>query len=965
MPRLDVDLYKSGIKLARGVMRDGDTLVTEVERLVDRLTPEQRRRVGEGRNIQVTQTSPGFSWGETYSTRVIEEDIPAQTIELRDFMPFDNATPPWVSGGSLMDGETAVIQGVKYWDVHNASQPHSLQYHATFDHYRYEIRPGEAWPYDSSSRSEVRDTVVRPNAVPIWGAYSFMVEKPPEDSAAEWVVLGQMHDQTLVNNPDFALEIDENGTDLIIVYRDGGAALQVTCARASSAWAPDENGLYREFAANKPRIDLNLGLLVEEGRTNSLRNNSMQGAVAGTPGTVPTNWVIAASSGLSTQVVGTGTENGIDYIDWRIFGTSVGGSNNIYCESHIQVAAVNGQTWTSSAFFKRVAGSMANVTQCNNFIVLHSGAGAQIGAVANAFTLTDVLTRAAFTTTLANASVAFIRPAFLFTSVAGAVDLTIRIGWPQLEQGGFVTSPIRTTTAAKARLADQISMALAMSGPVTVFADHTIPAGIASGAKVTWELDNGTNNERRLVRTENTNGNLDVFNVVAGVATYSDVLLVAVAGTRYKTAIRTDTNNFRGAVNGTLKNADASGALPAVSTILRIGSEIGVNYLNGYLRRLTLWPLALSDAQIAQITDLSFSDFFPEGATVDLRFDRWGRYVAHREHLYRNEWYNIVFNYKADPTGADSALKVWLNSELVVDLANVPLGMPDSTGHYWKNGVYRDPATATDILAIRYANMEMGSIDLSDRILNPLPLSRERPTIIPPLDGTEPSLACSFRQKLLSTFEGTYYRLEEGSADQIDRLNDQSVNNWGSAIAGVGGTPTLVLTADVSTANFLGNDSFTNFADINQLFADDDFYWIVRFKCTSISTNEIDSWDNDTIMGDAGRWVGICFRQPNLCVFRLDDNIASDLYVEVPITLNEWATAEMYFDGAAFHGRINGGAWTSQAVGGPITDMTGGWRLGRGLAGKFFRGEISDFAVYPTRLTEELRDRIQTGLAIP
>jgi hypothetical protein len=127
----------------------------------------------------------------------------------------------------------------------------------------------------------VRDTVVRPLATPIWAAYSFFVEEPPARSESEWVVLGQMHDQTLTNNPDFAIEIDENGEDLIIVYRDAGAALEITTVRASSAWSADQDGLYREYAANQPRMEMNIGLRVEPGRTNSVRNPRCVGGVCG------------------------------------------------------------------------------------------------------------------------------------------------------------------------------------------------------------------------------------------------------------------------------------------------------------------------------------------------------------------------------------------------------------------------------------------------------------------------------------------------------------------------------------------------------------------------------------------------------------------------------------------------------------------------------------------------------------
>jgi hypothetical protein len=230
------------------------------------------------------------------------------------------------------------------------------------------------------------------------------------------------------------------------------------------------------------------------------------------------------------------------------------------------------------------------------------------------------------------------------------------------------------------------------------------------------------------------------------------------------------------------------------------------------------------------------------------------------------------------------------------------------------------------------------------------------------LEGTTPSLCASFRQRLLSSFDKTLFRLVEGSTTLIDRLEDQSTNAFGTAIAGSGFEPSVVFVADVTTAKFDGNDAFTNFADAYQIIQATQFYMIIRFKVSTIDTDEEQSWDNDTMMGDASRYLGIGLRQPNLVVFHLDDTIAADNKIEVPFILGAWQTAEMYFDGVAFHGRVNGGVWTSHASG-ILTDLTGGWRLGRGLAGTEFKGEISDFAVYNTQLSNTLRNKIQAELA--
>ena len=80
-----------------------------------------------------------------------------------------------------------------------------------------------------------------------------------------------------------------------------GASL-VTFTRASTGTYVGSDGLLQSATTNEARFDHNpttgesLGLLVEEARTNLVRNNTMVGAVAGSPGTPPTNgWVIAVS----------------------------------------------------------------------------------------------------------------------------------------------------------------------------------------------------------------------------------------------------------------------------------------------------------------------------------------------------------------------------------------------------------------------------------------------------------------------------------------------------------------------------------------------------------------------------------------------------------------------------------------------------------------------------------------------
>jgi len=205
-----------------------------------------------------------------------------------------------------------------------------------------------------------------------------------------------------------------------------------------------------------------LGLLIEEQRTNSIRNNTMQGAVAGTPGTLPTNWAYGQLSTLTTEIVGTGIESGITYIDIRISGTATT-TALIYFESNSTVAATNNQSWATSVFVKIVGGGTTNITKTATTLRMSDSGGVNLGFLGgSSITLPTSGTslsacRFSSSHTTNNASTAFVMPAFALTA-AGAIDITLRIGLPQLELGAFATSVISTTSASATRNADDASM---------------------------------------------------------------------------------------------------------------------------------------------------------------------------------------------------------------------------------------------------------------------------------------------------------------------------------------------------------------------------------------------------------------------------------------------------------------------------------------------------------------------------
>ena len=391
----------------------------------------------------------------------------------------------------------------------------------------------------------------------------------------------------------------------------------ITFTRASTGTFFNSSGVLTSAAINDPRFDYNpstlaaQGLLIEEARTNSIRNNTMQGAVAGTPGTAPTNWAVSTAAGITRELVGTGTENGITYIDYRFSGTATGTSDTQFEQANI-VAALSGQTWAHACYFRVAAGSLANVT-LTQILSEYTSAGAFLAASSQNITPTAAgLASQRFTLsrTLNNASTAFTSVAIRVAS-AGAIDITLRIGLPQLELGAFATSVIPTTTTALTRSADVASVntlspwfnstggtLYAESFRTTIAAASTFPSYA--------EFDNGALNRYGFYNalTAGTN-EYGAFATDAGVsqaAMFGAASRVS-AGTVVKQAAAFATNDFAFSINASSVFTDTAGTLPSSVNRMCIGSSyIAANFANAWIRRITYYPRRLSNAELVSIT---------------------------------------------------------------------------------------------------------------------------------------------------------------------------------------------------------------------------------------------------------------------------------------------------------------------------------------------------------------------------
>ena len=231
------------------------------------------------------------------------------------------------------------------------------------------------------------------------------------------------------------------------------------------------------------------GSIAEPSRTNSVRNNSMQGTVV--PSTFPTNWLIVnAFTGLTITIAGTGTENGVDYIQVRWNGTTGSTSATLGWEASNFIAAVAGQTWAHSAYVSLVAGSLTNVTSIDIGWYGMTSLNAFVNNTGTVIVPTATQTRFSHITAVTGATVAFIWPRLAFGWTSGvAVDFTLRIGWPQLEFGATATSPIRTTSAIVTRLTDVLRRTSPSTEPQTrLLADLVTSMSDVTGSTGTGNL---------------------------------------------------------------------------------------------------------------------------------------------------------------------------------------------------------------------------------------------------------------------------------------------------------------------------------------------------------------------------------------------------------------------------------------------------------------------------------------------
>lgn len=259
-------------------------------------------------------------------------------------------------------------------------------------------------------------------------------------------------------------------------FTSGALPTKTTVARAGIGWTFNSAAVLTTYAVNIPRYRYDTtsllcdGLLNEDTSTNYVRNSVATGSVPGSGGAaiLPTNWQInGGGSNLVHQVIGSGIEDGINYVEIRLSGTPSATAALVWTpELLTQILANNGEDWVGSFFIKIVAGSITNFVSSRLSISGRDSAGIAVSGqnTASFFTPTNAplkTQRQQVTWKFTNANVVCLSSDFrLDFEIAKPVDITFRLGNPVWEKANNASSPIVTTGLAITRPRDILTIAV-------------------------------------------------------------------------------------------------------------------------------------------------------------------------------------------------------------------------------------------------------------------------------------------------------------------------------------------------------------------------------------------------------------------------------------------------------------------------------------------------------------------------
>jgi len=294
-------------------------------------------------------------------------------------------------------------------------------------------------------------------------------------------------------------------------------------------------------------------------------------------------------------------------LDPRITFTRASSATYTDASGVIQTAATNAPRWDYAG---GVLLGLLIEEQRTNILLNNAALSTQSVAVtAQAYTLsfygTGTVTKSGTATGALVGTGATQRVSQTFTPTAGTLTLTVTgsVLNAQIEVGSFVTSVIPTTSVSVTRAADVATMPTNVSWysgiAGTVMAEALMPINGNNGYRGLFALDGGVFNV--WIRVYTTGGTSNLDGDVNGVSIGFGGIT---AGTTFRAAANYSATGTRTALNGSVgTQSTATVSTPATYTTLHFGqTDSGNNPMNGYIRRVTYWNRALSDAEMQQVT---------------------------------------------------------------------------------------------------------------------------------------------------------------------------------------------------------------------------------------------------------------------------------------------------------------------------------------------------------------------------
>jgi hypothetical protein len=201
-----------------------------------------------------------------------------------------------------------------------------------------------------------------------------------------------------------------------------------------------------------------------------------------------------------------------------------------------------------------------------------------------------------------------------FTPAAGSLTVTVSgtVQYAQLEAGTSASSYIRTVGSVVTRAVDANSVALGaipgwVATEMTVCAEYSLPALLSGVQRHPVVLHDGVgSNQVRVGWMDGATGGTNCgYLVAAGGATQVVVNPggVVTAGPVFRVAMALKSGRAAQSINGAAAVVTTPASLPTGLTTLQLGARHGGSEpLNGWLRRVTIFPRALSDSTLQFLT---------------------------------------------------------------------------------------------------------------------------------------------------------------------------------------------------------------------------------------------------------------------------------------------------------------------------------------------------------------------------